>query len=46
MVFGKDKPTSFIRYYFTTVVMMRKIWNDLTFFWTFQARERAEFAGE
>ena len=33
-------------YHLTATVMMRKIRKNLTFFWTFQARERAEFAGE
>ena len=33
-------------YHLTAAVMMRKIWNNLTFSWTFQARERTEFAGE
>ena len=33
-------------YHLTATIMMRKIRNNLTFFWTFQARERAEFAGE
>ena len=33
-------------YHLTAVVMMRTIWNNFTFVWTFQARERAEFSGE
>ena len=30
-------------YHLTATVLMRKIRNNLTLFWTFQARERAEF---